>query len=114
MVYVRAMPSQPTDLAGSTSFMGQGTDGRRWLMITLYGDRGWTTLEDAEDRQLITLGHELRHVLEVAHNPHITTVATFVAFYRENGDEWMADRVDTDDARAAGSMVARELSYSPN
>lgn len=114
VVYVRTTPRQPDDLAGSTGFIGQGADGRRWLMVTLYGDTGWTTLEDAEDRQLITLGHELRHVLEVAGDARITTVDAFVAFYREVGDEWMENRVDTEDARAAGARVARELSYSPD
>ena len=69
VVYVRSTPRRPSDLAGSIGFMGVGADGRRWLMVTLYGDEGWTTLEDAEDRQLITLGHELRHVLEVAADP---------------------------------------------
>ena len=79
MVYVRSTPRAPADLAGSMGFMGIGADGRRWLMVTLYGDQGWTTLEDAEDRQLITLGHELRHVLEVAAEPGITTATAFVA-----------------------------------
>ena len=78
-------------------------------MVTLYGDTGWTRLEDAEDRQLITLGHELRHVLEVAAAGHITSADAFVSFYRDIGDEWRPSHVDTDDARAAGVQVAREL-----
>jgi hypothetical protein len=114
VVYIRTTTRQPDDLAGSTAFIGSGSDGRRWLMVTLYGDAGWTTLEGAEDRQLITLGHELRHVLEVAKDPRITTVDAFFDFYRENGDLWQEARVDTHEARAAGSRVARELSYSPH
>lgn len=110
IVYVRTSARQPADLAGSTGFMGRGADGRRWLMITLYGDTGWTTLEQAESRQLITLGHELRHVLEVAQTEEIATVDDFVKFYRAAGDEWRPDHVDTEDARAAGQQVARELS----
>ncbi|WP_157898802.1 hypothetical protein [Luteitalea pratensis] len=113
VVYVRSTPRRPGDLAGSMGFMGIGADGRRWLMVTLYGDEGWTTLEDAEDRQLITLGHELRHVLEVAADPGITTATAFAAFYRAIGDEWQKDRVDTQDARIAGRQVAQELSSGP-
>jgi hypothetical protein len=109
VVYVRATRRNPKDLTGSTGFMGRGADGRRWLMVTLYGDSGWTTLEDAEDRQLITLGHELRHVLEVAAADHVTSADEFVSFYRGVGDEWRPSHVDTDAARAAGDQVAREL-----
>lgn len=109
VVYVRSSGKAPADLAGATGFMGRGADGRRWLMVTLYGDAGWTTLEDAEDRQLITLGHELRHVLEVAAADHVTSADEFASFYRDIGDEWRPSHVDTDDARAAGDQVAREL-----
>ena len=112
-VYVRSTPRSPEDLAGSLAFMGKGADGRRWLMITLYGDRGWTTLEDAEDRQLITLGHELRHALEVADDPTVTSLEAFALFYRTIGEEWRKDRVDTEDARLAGRQVAHELSAGP-
>ena len=102
-VYVRSTPRSPDDLAGSMGFMGIGADGRRWLMITLdLGDQGWTTLEDAEDCQLITLGHELRHALEVQTHPAITSLEAFALFYRTIGEEWKKDRVDTDDARLAG------------
>lgn len=113
VVYIRATPRRPGDLAGSTGFMGVGADGRRWLMVTLYGDTGWTTLEDAEDRQLITLGHELRHVLEVAAEPGITSPEAFAAFYRAIGHEWKPAHVDTADARHAGLRVAAELATSP-
>jgi hypothetical protein len=109
VVYVRSSHKEPVDLAGSTGFLGRGADGRRWLMVTLYGDAGWTTLERAEDRQLITLGHELRHVLEVASADHIATVDDFVSFYRNIGDQWRPAHVDTDEAKAAGHQVAREL-----
>jgi hypothetical protein len=109
VVYVRSSRKEPVDLAGSTGFLGRGADGRRWLMVTLYGDAGGTTLEQAEDRQLITLGHELRHVLEVATADQIATVDDFVAHYRRIGDEWRPSHVDTDEARAAGRQVAREL-----
>jgi hypothetical protein len=109
VVYVRSSRREPADLSGSTGFLGRGADGRRWLMVTLYGDTGWTTLEQAEDRQLITLGHELRHVLEVAAAEYVTSPDDFVSFYRDIGDEWRPAHVDTDDARAAGAQVAREL-----
>jgi hypothetical protein len=112
-VYVRSTPRSPDDLAGSMGFMGIGADGRRWLMITLYGDRGWTTLESAEDRQLITLGHELRHALEVADDSAVTSPEAFALFYRAIGEEWKKDRVDTADARLAGRQVAQELSAGP-
>ena len=113
VVYVRSTHRRPSDLAGSIGFMGVGADGRRWLMVTLYGDEGWTTLEDAEERQLITLGHELRHALEVAADARIATAEAFVAFYRTIGHEWAKDRVDTHDARLAGRQVAQELGSSP-
>lgn len=109
IVYVRSSHNAPADLAGSTGFMGRGADGRRWLMVTLYGDTAGSTLEEAEDRQLITLGHELRHVLEVAAARHVTSADAFVAFYRDIGDEWRPAHVDTGAARAAGFQVAREL-----
>lgn len=109
VVYVRSSEREPADLAGSTGFMGRGADGRRWLMVTLYGDAGWTSLEAAEDRQLITLGHELRHVLEVAAADHVTSADEFVSFYRDIGDQWRPNHVDTEDAKAAGIQVAREL-----
>ena len=109
VVYVRSSQKAPDDLTGATGFMGRGADGRRWLMVTLYGETGWTTLEEAEDRQLITLGHELRHVLEVAEANHVTSADAFVSFYRGIGDEWRPSHVDTDNARAAGAQVAREL-----
>ena len=111
---MRSTPRSPDDLAGSLGFMGIGADGRRWLMITLYGDQGWTTLEDAEDRQLITLGHELRHALEVADDPSVTSLEAFALFYRTIGEEWRKDRVDTEDARLAGRQVAHELSAGPS
>ena len=113
VVYVRATPRSPKDLTGSTGFMGRGADGRRWLMVTLYGDSGWTKLEDAEDRQLITLGHELRHVLEVAREPGITSDEAFAAYFRAIGHEWKPAHVDTRDALAAGHQVAAELGASP-
>ena len=113
-MYVRSTPRRPWDLAGSIGFMGVGADGRRWLMVTLYGDEGWTTLEDAEDRQLITLGHELRHVLEVAADPASRPPRRSPPSTGAIGDEWQKDRVDTHDARMAGRQVAQELASVPS
>ena len=109
IVYIRSHGRSPAQLAGGTQFMGRSPDGRRWLMVTIYDDEGWTRLEDAETQHLVTLGHELHHVLEVIEHPEIVDRASFEAFYLTNGDVWADKRVETAAARVGGSRVANEL-----
>lgn len=109
IVYVRARADAPRQLAGCTQFMGRSADGRRWLMVTLFADAGWTRLEDAETRHLVTLGHELHHVLEIVEHPEIVDQASFAAFYTAHGHVWAQRHVETQAARRGGSRVANEL-----
>jgi hypothetical protein len=73
----------------------------RYLLITL-DDRG------ADAQAMASLGHELRHVLEVLAEPAVTSKATMYHFYhgmalrRGNGFETKA-------AILAGDMVREEL-----
>jgi hypothetical protein len=63
------------------------------------------------DETIALLAHELRHALEVATDPSVTTRQAFVALYERIGlpVPGSSSRFDTPAAQEMGRMVRREL-----
>lgn len=75
----------------------------RYLRLTLRVPNG-------RPKTLATLGHELRHALEIAGMPEITDDATLARAYRRLGASGYRDGAfETEAALESGRAVAREL-----
>lgn len=95
----------PPDHAGQVRLLA-GRGGVRYLRITLRIPR-------AESLLIETLGHELRHALEIARMSNVTDEKSLSAAYRKAGFRSDSDGCfDTPAARTAGAQVAHEVSAS--
>jgi hypothetical protein len=62
------------------------------------------------DMAVSTLGHELRHALEVANEPSVVDAGSLAAFYRRSGIQMLGHNgFDTSAARDAGDEVRKDL-----
>jgi hypothetical protein len=67
--------------------------------------------QKSDDETMASVGHELRHALEVLVEPAITSPALMLSYYKRFG-VWIGDAFETRAAEAAGSAVRRELGRS--
>jgi hypothetical protein len=104
-VYVRARTFARSDLEGRIAFLSKvGT--HRYLVIELACGRAGLA-------QMATLGHELFHALEIAHEPAIVDKETLAGFYSRVGfkssDSAGLQTFETEAAAAAGLRARRQL-----
>jgi hypothetical protein len=92
----------PDSLNGYTRVTA-ATSAVRYLRVTL-------RIPGATPRLIATLGHELRHAVEIAGMPDVRCDASLAAAYRRVGVSMARDGMfETDAAVAVGRTVAREL-----
>jgi len=80
--------------------------GRRYVVIELACGRTWVD-------QLVTLGHELHHAVEIANQPSVVNARSLAAFYQRIGVRTSglgtAERFETAGARETAMQVRREV-----
>jgi hypothetical protein len=105
VVYVRQLPFNSSLTTGHMQFIG-ATPGRRYVMIEIACGESW-------NMQLATLGHELRHAVEVADAPWVRSNDDLAAHYARIGtvSGFVQHRESFETAAAvdAGRQVGREL-----
>ena len=108
IIYVEAVHALPPFVNGHT-FLVPSYDAQRYLRIQLRQGLH-------PDETIALLAHELRHALEVATEPTVTTQATFAAFYGRIGRRVPGahNRFDTAAAQATGRLVRSELGGGEN
>ena len=103
-VYVTLNPFMKSRLAGQTTWMGKSKE-FRYLRVAINGDL-------MPDQIIATLGHELRHVVEVIDDESVVDEGTLVSLYRRIGRPSSPDIPsgwETEAAQDAGLQVRREL-----
>lgn len=105
-VYIRIRPFADSTLDGRVTLLSR-TSLQRFLVVELACGR---TLVD----QMATLGHELRHAVEIADAPAIVDARTMIAHYqqigiRTSGDLSLTTTFETKAAVQSGRRVWREL-----
>lgn len=104
VVYVRCTRRLRAGLTGQLTFMG-ASSGLRYVVVALEPSA-------LRDRQIATLGHELRHAVEIADTPSIVDARSLGDAYARMG---RARRIgldtvfDTDEAERTGELVWREI-----
>ncbi len=103
IVYLEMQPLLRRSLAGSLTWL-TFTPSFRYVRISINPAL-------AMDAQIATLGHELRHALEVARAPSVVSATTLAAYYAKNGLSMPShdNGWDTLAARQTGEQVRREL-----
>jgi hypothetical protein len=104
VAYVRVRDLPRVQLDGRLSFLA-ACGGRRYLVIELSSAR-------TRDVQLATLGHELRHAVEIADTPAVTdsrTLAGFFARIGTNRGAWPEQAFETAGAVSAGRQAHHDL-----
>jgi hypothetical protein len=104
IVYVRVRDLPRVQLDGRLSFLA-ACGGRRYLVVELSSAR-------PRDVQLATLGHELRHAVEIADAPNVTdsrTLAGFFARIGTNRGAWPEQAFETAGAVSAGRQAHHDL-----
>jgi hypothetical protein len=103
IVYVEHVQALPRAVDGLT-FLIPSRDHQRYVRVQVR-----QALHP--DETIALLAHELRHALEVASDPSVTTRAAFVALYERIGQavHGSQNRFDTPAAQEMGRMVRREL-----
>jgi hypothetical protein len=103
IVYIEIEPALHRRLAGKMTWVGASST-HRYVRVSL-------NPELPTDLAISTLGHELRHALEVATAPQVVSARTLEDFYARNGTgtRGQVNSWDTLAARDAGDEVRREL-----
>ncbi len=105
IVYVKTDRHLSRDLAGHLRFAGSG-GGRRYVVVSLaWGCSG--------TRSMATLGHELRHALEIAERPDIVdapTLARAFAGFAQQSTQGTTYSFETAAAIETGERVWSEVS----
>ena len=65
--------------------------------------------QDAEDRRIAGLAHELQHAVEVAGAPGVRDEASLAEYYTQHGQGMSSGRFCTREAQCAGTTVLDEL-----
>lgn len=104
-VYIRARTTLPADLDGRLALLS-ANGAHRYVVIDLATGRSSIS-------QISTLGHELRHAIEIANEPSIVNRDSFGAYYArvgtQTGDTDGRRTFETREAAATGTRVRREL-----
>jgi hypothetical protein len=103
IVYLEMQPALKKRLAGTMTWLSAAKT-HRYVRVSI-------SPELSTDMAIATMGHELRHVLEVANAPEIVNEATLEKYYRAHGEgnRSHGNGWDTEAARVAGDEVRREL-----
>lgn len=103
IVYLEMQPRMRHQLSGGITWM-HSTPRYRYVRASLNPDL-------SNDALIAAIGHELRHVLEIAEEPGVADAFTLVEFYRTIGDQRQpgSGYWDTSRARETGRVVRREL-----
>jgi hypothetical protein len=105
-VYIRTRKFAGGDVDGRVGILS-ATARRRYLIVELACGR-------IDQLQMITLGHELHHVVEIASEPSIIDGRSLAAHYERIGMRVSGSTgnraFETASAREAGAKVRRELS----
>jgi hypothetical protein len=102
IVYVQAVHDLPSHLAGRMLLMPNG-GAQRFVRIQVRAE--------GSDEQIIeTVGHELRHALELVEHATVRDTAAMSQLYKKIGKAVPGvDSYDTDAAQNAGRLVRSEL-----
>jgi hypothetical protein len=104
VVYIRCARRLRTGLEGQLTFVGTSA-GLRYVVVALEP----TVFRD---RLIATLGHELRHAVEIADTPSIVDSLSLGVAYARMGRSarvGLQTVFDTDEAEEAGKRVWREI-----
>ena len=104
VAYVRIRSLSGVRLDGRLVFLTAG-GGRRYVVVEL-------SCERPRDVQLATLGHELRHAVEIADAPGVTDSRALAGFFARVGTNtggWREQTFETASAVAAGRQVHHDL-----
>lgn len=107
-VFIGMNPFARASVSGAMSWMTMA-GGYRYLRVGL-------NPTSPNDQTIATLGHELRHAIEVIDDATVTDQASLVALYRRIGAASRAVPVlgwETEAARETGFQVRRELVATP-
>ncbi|HXW05683.1 MAG TPA: hypothetical protein VD833_10660 [Vicinamibacterales bacterium] len=102
IVYIEVVPDLPGSIAG------------RLLLVPLANAQRYLRIQiqpEAVSRDAIALiGHELRHALEIAAEPHVRDQRGMIELYRRIGKPSLGlHQYDTIEAQSAGRQVRAEL-----
>jgi hypothetical protein len=104
VVYVRMRDLPRVQLDGRLSLLTV-SGGRRYLVVEL-------SCERPREVQLATLGHELRHAVEIADEPSVTDSHALARFFARIGTDmggWQEQAFETAAAASAGRQVHHDL-----
>ena len=107
VVYIQCDMRLPSRVAGRLSFVTSAA-GVRYVLIRV-------AYVGSVSPQAALIGHELRHAVEVAELPAIVDETSFdheyarIGFVRPSGSAYGVKSYETDNARAAGEQILREL-----
>jgi hypothetical protein len=104
VVYASVDPGMVNGLSGRLTFMGIG-GGYRYVRITLHPELN-------QELMIISLAHELQHVLEVIQHPEVTSEPALTGLYQRIGhSNRVSGRIgwETDAAQDVAAAVRREL-----
>lgn len=105
IVYVATNRQIKSSLAGMLTWMTQA-GGYRYVRASINPDQSF-------DQLIATIGHELRHAIEVIDDPGVNSERTLVDLYRRIGEQNTSaspSRWETSAALQTGWTVRRELS----
>lgn len=105
VAYVRFTRFRDADLEGRVGFLSEG-GGRRYVVVELACGRIATA-------QIVTLAHELQHVVEIAEAPAVVNARTLAEHYARIGIRttrtWRDETFETQAALETSTLVRREL-----
>ena len=107
-VFISMNPLTRHTMSGALTWM-TSTGGYRYLRVTL-------NPADRNDQGIATIGHELRHAIEVIEDTAVVDRASLLALYKRIGAESRALPGlgwETEAAREAGFQVQRDLLATP-
>jgi hypothetical protein len=102
IVYVEAVPTLPTTLAGRLLLMPFANH-QRYLRIQI-------AFAGTQNELIALIGHELRHAVEVADATNVRTESELVTLYKRIGNRTRdLHSYETNAAQTTASVVRREL-----
>jgi hypothetical protein len=102
IVYVEVVHDLPSQLVGRMLLM-PNNGAQRFVRVQVRADVG-------DDHTIETIGHELRHALELVEHTSVRDTAAMSKLYKRIGKAMPGvDSYDTDAAQTAGRLVRAEL-----